>query len=205
MNIEPGHHGEPRRIGHRWFDAGITVAILLVSISSLIVAIVHSSTLERMADANAKLGEANSWPFLSYDPANGHVISMSMVNDGGGPAKITTIGVTWAGVHYRDAVDFLEACCNFRPKTADVEYELIAGRVLRAGQSLNILSLPRTAADDAAYKILNGARISRRLSVNVCYCSVFDQCWTSDIVRLSLKPHSVAQCTASSSSYGIPP
>jgi hypothetical protein len=204
MHIDPERHVEPRRIGHKWFDAGITIAILIVSVSSLVVAIVHSRTLERMADANARLVEANSWPFLSYNTANGRAISMSIVNDGIGPAKIEAVEVRWAGQARRDGVDFLKACCAFTPRTADVEYELIAGRVVRAGQSVNVVSLPHTAADDKAWNLLDRARISRELSINVCYCSVFDQCWWEDIVRFSLKPRAVDRCTRPTLSYGIP-
>jgi hypothetical protein len=204
MHIDPERHIEPRKIGHKWFDAGITIAILIVSVSSLVVAVVHSRTLERMADANARLVEANSWPFLSYNTDKGASIGMSIVNDGVGPAKIETIEVKWAGRAKRNAVDFLKACCGFTPKTADLEYELIAGRVLRAGQSINILKLPHTRADDAAWNALNRARIAHELSVNVCYCSVFDQCWWEDIVRFSLKPRPVDRCTARAVAYGIP-
>lgn len=196
---------EPRKSGNRVFDIAITVCILLVSVSSLIIAIVHSRTLERMADANAKLVEANSWPFLSYNTSNGPSMNMSIVNDGVGPAKIETIEVRWAGQSYDNAVDFLRACCAFIPKTADVQYELIAGRVLRAGQSLNILTLPHTRADDAAWNALDRARISLKLSVNVCFCSVFDQCWWDDIVRFSLRPREVDRCVRPAVPYGIPP
>jgi hypothetical protein len=204
MHIEPEHHIEPPKSGHRTFDIAITVCILLISVSSLIVAFVHSRTLERMADANAKLVEANSWPFLSYNTSNGPSISMSIVNDGVGPAKIEAIEVTWAGHPYRNAVDFLKACCAFVPKTANVNYELVAGRVLRAGQPINILNLPHTRADDAAWNVLNRARVSPKLSINICFCSVFDQCWWDDIVRFSLTPREVDRCEAPVVSYGIP-
>ena len=205
MHIDPERHLEPRKSGHRTFDVAITICILLVSVSSLIIAIVHSRTLERMADANAKLVETNSWPFLSYNTSNGPSISMSIMNDGVGPAKIKEIEVRWAGQSYDNAVDLLKACCAFIPKTADVQYELIAGRVLRAGQALNVLTLPHTGADDAAWEVLDRARISRKLSVNVCFCSVFDQCWTTDIVRLSLTPREVNRCARPAVPYGIPP
>lgn len=205
MHIDPERHVEPRKIGHIWFDAGITIAIFLVSISSLIVAIVHSRTLERMADANARLVEANSWPFLHYETSNGQTITMSIVNDGVGPAKIEAIEVKWAGRARRDGLEFLRACCAFTPNTAIIGYALISGKVLRAGQSIDILGLPRTAADDTAWKLFDHARLNRALSINVCYCSVFDQCWLADIARFSLRPREVDRCTAPALPYGIPP
>ena len=204
MHSDPEHHMEPPKSGNRIFDVAITICILLVSVSSLIIAIVHSRTLERMADANAKLVEANSWPFLSYNTSNGSTISMSIMNDGVGPAKIEAIEVQWAGKSYDNAVDFLKACCAFIPRTADVQYELIAGRVLRAGQAVNILTLPHTRADDVAWNVLDRSRVSRKLSVNVCFCSVFDQCWIDDIVRFTLRPHEVERCVKPAVSYGIP-
>jgi hypothetical protein len=206
MHIEPEHHREVHKTGHNWLDLMIALTALLISATSLVVTIVHSRTLERMADANARLVEANSWPFLSYDTSNGPAISMSISNDGIGPAKVEAIEVKWAGRAQRDAVDFLKACCGFVPKTADVEYEVISGRVLRAGQSANILKLPRTAPDDAAFDALDHrARISSKLTINVCYWSIFDQCWTKDILRFSRKPRELDHCTSPAVPYVLPP
>lgn len=198
---EPHHH--IHKTGHNWVDLAIALAAVLISVTTLIVTIVHTRTLERMADANARLVEANSWPFLAYDTANGETIGMSIVNDGVGPAKIEAIEVKWAGRPSANAVEFLKACCGFVPGTGEVEYEYISGRVLRAGQSTNIVKLPHTANDNAAWSALDRARISSNLSVNVCYCSIFDQCWTNDIVRLSLKPQPVSRCPAPPVPYRI--
>ena len=202
--MDPGEpHREIRKTGHNWLDLTIAACALLISATSLIVAIVHSRTLEHMADANARLVETNSWPFLSYGTAIGDAISMSIVNDGVGPAKIEAIEVKWRGNGKHDAVDFLEACCEFRPGGADVEFEIVAGRVLRAGQSLNLLKLPRAGTNASTWALLNRARISRDLSVNVCYCSVFDDCWTEDVVRFTLQPHPVDHCTQPKVPYTI--
>jgi hypothetical protein len=195
MNIEPEHSHQPHKIGHRWFDIGMTLAILIVSVSSLVVAIVHSETLERMADANAKLVETNSWPFLAYGTANDDEISMTIRNDGVGPAKIESAELTWNGIPQPDGVAFLEACCDAAPKAADINQSLVAGRVLRPGETITFFKVPSKVVDTSAWKKLLLARLSRDLSVNVCYCSVFDECWTDDIVRFSLQPRPVDRCT----------
>ena len=206
MHIEPEQHREVHKTGHNWLDLMIALTALLISATSLVVTIVHSKTLERMADANARLVEANSWPFLSYDTSNGPAISMSISNDGIGPAKVEAIEVKWAGRAQRNADEFLEDCCGFVPRTANVEYEVIAGRVLRAGQSANILKLPRTNADAVAFDALDHrARISPKLTINVCYCSIFDQCWTKDILRFSQKPREVDHCISPAIPYVLPP
>src|SRR5271163_2702097 len=117
MSLEPEHpHHHEHKTGLSWLDLAIALSAILISMTSLIVTIVHSRALERMADANAHLVEANSWPFLSYDTANGETIGMSIVNDGVGPAKIEGIEVKWAGRPSPNAVEFLKACCGFVPR-----------------------------------------------------------------------------------------
>lgn len=209
MNIEGGHHHEPPRSGHRWFDIIIAVCILLVSVSSLVVAIVHSRTLEKLADANARLVETNSWPFLGYGTGNaggsdGSAIEMRLSNDGVGPAKIEAIELKWNGSAKRDAFDFLKACCRYEAEPDNRLWtDVVAGRVLRAGETITFLTLPRTPKDAAAWEQLNAARLSPRLGIDVCYCSVFDQCWTEDVVRLSLTPHRINRCTAPATPYAL--
>jgi hypothetical protein len=208
MTIEPEHHLEPRKSGHRTFDIAITICILLVSVSSLIIALVHSRTLERMADANARLVETNSWPFLGYGTGNavgpdGTAIEMRITNDGVGPAKIETAELKWDGAPMHSAKEFLRRCCGYRDnRTNGLWTDIIAGRVLRAGETITFITLPRSADDTDAWKQLDGARFSPRLGVDLCYCSVFDECWTEDILRMSLKPRKVEHCTTPAVSFG---
>jgi hypothetical protein len=207
MHLEPEHPIEPRRIGHRWFDIAVTISILLVSVSSLIVAIVHSRTLERMADANARLVETNSWPYLGYETGNvggagGNNIELRITNDGVGPAKIEAAELKWNGEAQRNATDLLRACCGYRSDKANgLWFDFIVGRVLRAGETIIFVTLPKTPADSAAWSRLNGARLSHRLSVDVCYCSVFDECWTENLVQMSLNPRRVDRCTTPAVPY----
>src|ERR1700678_4321272 len=121
MSLEPEHHHHhhEHKTGLSWLDLAIALSAILISMTSMIVTVVHSRALERMADANARLVEANSWPFLAYNTDNGEKIGISIVNDGVGPAKIETIEVKWAGKPKPNAVEFLKACCGFVPRTAE--------------------------------------------------------------------------------------
>ncbi|HEY3639313.1 MAG TPA: hypothetical protein VGK90_14285 [Rhizomicrobium sp.] len=209
MNIDSEHH-EPRKIGHKWFDAAIAIGLLLVSVSSLIVAVVHSQTLEKMAEANAKLVEANSWPYLGYGTGNSEgpnqdSIELRVTNDGVGPAKIEAAELKWQGTAYRNATDFLRACCGYKaaPSNDRLWMDLMTGRVLRAGETINFITLFRTPGDDQTWKKLDRARLSPALSVNICYCSVFDECWVEDVRRMSLKPQHVDRCDAPPIPFGV--
>ena len=208
--MDPGeHHREVHKTGHNWLDLIIAISALLISATSLVVAIVHSRTLEHMAEANAKLVETNSWPFLGYGTANaagadGTAIEMRIANDGVGPAKIESIELKWDGSPKRNAFEFLTACCGYQNDPAHrIWTDLVSGRVLRAGERITFLSFSRSEKDIAAWQRLNAARLSSRLSIDVCYCSVFDQCWIEDVVRLSLTPRAVDRCTTPSTPYGF--
>ena len=207
MHIDPELHIEPRKSGHRTFDIAITICILIVSVSSLVIALVHSRTLERMADANARLVEANSWPFLAYTTSNstseGSVIEMGMANQGVGPAKVESVELKWNGRVYPDAIGFLGACCGYKyePWITGLSTSVPTG-VLRAGDREMLFTLPRKAINAGAWNKLNTVRTSRLLSIVVCYCSVFDECWKDDIARYGLTPHPVERCSATKPSFG---
>ena len=206
MNIDPETHHEPPATGIKWLDVSLAVAVLLVSVSSLVVAIVHGRTLERMADANVKLVEANSWPFLAYstgDEEDGRpAINMSVDNNGIGPAKIESFVVTWNKIPQRNAGVFLKTCCEYEHQTGDgLQFTVVQGQVLRAGQRLNFLYLPRNAHTAAAWDRLKADRVSSKLDVNICYCSVFDECWGGDITEFTLHPKRVAKCTPSKTAF----
>lgn len=207
MNIEPEPHHEPPRTGLKWLDGALAIAILLVSVSSLVIAIVHSRTLERLADANVRLVEANSWPFLAYSTGNvtdgKPVINMSVDNNGVGPAKIEYFAVTWNRVPQRNAAELLKSCCGYQPRKGErlLLHEEVQGQVLRPGARLNFLYFLRTPQNAAAWDQLNDGRLSKKLDVNICYCSVFDECWGGDITEFTLHPKRMAKCAASRISF----
>ncbi|HEX3667264.1 MAG TPA: hypothetical protein VHU23_18730 [Rhizomicrobium sp.] len=211
MNPETGHHAEPPPSGHKWFDITIAVCILLVSVSSLIVAVVHSETLEKMAEANSRLVEANSWPYLGYGTGNSegpndNTIEMRIANNGVGPAKLETAELKWNGKAQRTAADFLQACCGYKPDPGRDRLwrDLVTGRVLRAGETISFITLFQAAGEDLVWERLNHARLSPALSINICYCSVFDECWTEDVLRMSLTPRHVERCTTPKTSFEAP-
>lgn len=211
MNPEAGHHAEPPRSGHKLFDIAIAVCILLVSVSSLVVAVVHSHTLEKMAEANARLVEANSWPYLGYgtgntEGPNDNAIDLRITNNGVGPAKIEATELKWNGKAQRTAPDFLRACCGYKfdPAHDRLWMDLMTGRVLRAGESISFITFFKTPGDDPVWARLNRARLSSALSINVCYCSVFDECWGEDVLRMSLTPRHVDRCEKPKISFEAP-
>jgi len=178
----------------------VAVAAIFISVVSLAVAILHGRTMERMAEENARLVAANSWPFVQYGAGwtttDGVTrVKMAVFNAGVGPAKIESAELTWKGVAYRGDREFLEACCGFDPaKGTPFDSDLVPGMVIRAGAEIRFLEFSKPA-DPAVFAALQQAVVSRDLQLNVCYCSIFDDCWQSDLTTLSLKPKQVEGCT----------
>jgi hypothetical protein len=202
MSFDGDTHAESHAhtTGRRWVDMTVAFSALFVSVVSLGVAIVHGRTMEKMADANARLVSANSWPFLSYGAGTSIIngvptINMHVANAGVGPAKIESAELIWKGVAYRSDEEFLNACCDVDSASTRLDSDLLPNEVLRAGQSIEFLGLAQSAYPrPPAFAALQRAMLSRDLQLQVCYCSIFDECWKSDLTTLSLKPDPVQAC-----------
>jgi hypothetical protein len=194
------HTPHAHRTGHHWIDMTVAVAAVFISVVSLAVAILHGRTMERMAEENARLVAANSWPFMQYaagwETTDGVTkVRMRVFNSGVGPAKIESAELVWKGVAYRGTREFLEACCGFDPASGTAyDSSSFLGYVMRAGAEDSFLEFSKQA-DPAVFAALQQAVLSRDLQLNVCYCSIFDDCWQTDLVALSLKPKQVEACT----------
>jgi hypothetical protein len=199
LDVETHAESHAHKTGHKWVDLIVAFSALFLSVVSLSVAIMHGRTMEKMAEANARLVAANSWPFLSYGAGttttNGvTAIHMQVVNAGVGPAKIESAELVWKGVAYGRNQDFLTACCDLDPASGTrVDSDLVPYEVLRAGERITFLEFTQSASP-AAFSALQRATLSRDLQLHVCYCSIFDECWKSDLTMLSLKPTPVQAC-----------
>jgi hypothetical protein len=194
------HTPHAHKTGHHWIDMTVAVAAVFISVVSLAVAILHGRTMERMAEENARLVAANSWPFLQYGAATVTTdgvtrVHMRVFNSGVGPAKIESAELVWKGVAYRGDREFLEACCKFDPASGTpFDSSVFQNFVMPAGTETRFLEFSKSA-DPAVFAALQRAMLSHDLQLNVCYCSIFDECWQSDLTTLSLKPRQVEACT----------
>jgi hypothetical protein len=201
---------EVHKTRHRWIDISVAVCALVVSMTSLWVAVRHGHTMERMAEANARLVSANSYPLLQHFQSNARnlqslagaqesrVSSLNVVNSGVGPAKIHLVELLWNGSLVRGVRELLVACCQLDEAAAlpaGIETSDLEGMMLRAGDIRRLLVIPRSGeTEELAARFHAGYG---RLSLRACYCSVFDECWISDLE--TLHPEAVAQCPKRSS------
>jgi hypothetical protein len=199
LDVETHAESHAHKTGHKWVDMTVAFSALFISVVSLGIAIAHGRTMEKMAEANARLVGANSWPHLSYGAGvvtTGGVrkVDMKVANTGVGPAKIESAELVWKGIAYGRNQDFLQACCGLDPASGTAfDSDLVPYLVLRAGEQINFLAFTESASP-SVFAALQGAALSRDLQLHVCYCSIFDECWKSDLTTLTLKPEPVQAC-----------
>lgn len=185
---------EPRKTGHRYLDLFVAGAAILISCISLAVAVKHGMIMDRLV-------AANSWPLLQYNTGNirdedgSPEISMAVENAGVGPAVVRYLSLIYRGKRYSSARDFIEACCSApadgarRPALAT---SFIESSVIKPGEEALYLKLGDEALNSELWKRLDQARFEVRF--DVCYCSVFGECWRSDLVGVNPRP--VNSCPA---------
>ena len=193
--------------GSRWLDLTLALSAMFVSIVSLAVAVHHGKAMDRLV-------AANSWPFLMYstdnmDPQGVRRISLKVENDGVGPARVQTFEVWWQGQPVATAPELLQRCCMTDSKTPldsstarslHLVIGQVASRVMRAGDAESFMSLELKDANADIWHRLDIARL--QLKLRACYCSVFDECWETDLEQTSAKR--VGSCPAARVPFTIP-
>ncbi len=188
--------GAPRRTGRFWFDFAAASAAIFISLVSLVIGI-------RGEEVQRELLAANSWPFMELDEerraaGTDAADTVNIRNEGVGPAKVMSFEVFFQGTPIGNATDLLQRCCGL-PADAKAAHERmargiglgdVAGNVIRPDQSRTMISMERRSADPGTFEAFDAhlAEITFRL----CYCSILDRCWMSDL--RTLKPAEVASC-----------
>lgn len=180
MDVDVETHAHHHKTGHSIVDLSVALSALVLSIVSVAIAIHHGHTME-------KLVAANSWPSIEIATSNADDqgqkdLRLVVSNVGIGPARIEKFIVRYDGEPVADARDLLRHCCA----TADLPAErqpllvtsAVLGRVLPAREKINVLHFRYDDANADIWNRLDAAR--SHLSMQVCYCSVFDECWIGD-------------------------
>ena len=196
-------HAHAHKTGHGWVDMAIAFSAITISVISLFVAVEHGKTEE-------KLVAANSWPFLvSRSSENGlvvgsRVLDLRLQNSGVGPARVQSVKMMLDGRPVHDHSELMARCCGLAPMSLEeqVRLGLITQNepvgVIPARDGVDVLGWRERPGNEAIWSKLNIAR--HRLRFAACYCSVLDECWTSDLTATA-HPHRVDQCPADPDSY----
>ncbi len=187
---EPPHHHH-HKTGIPWFDLFVPIAVVCVSVASLLTSLHSEKSMEALVEQNRRLVHAQSTPLLTYDTGNQRdgkaLISMTLRNVGTGPAQIF-----WFKVLDEQGTDFTgyaltERVMKLDPKSKPASQE-INSMLIRSGEERSIFQWPRPTnpAAIAEWEKLNHVRFHLHLSA--CYCSIFDECQITNFSTSHPKP-----------------
>jgi hypothetical protein len=175
------HSGDGHKRGGPplWLEWATSISALVVSVSSIAIAVHHGDTMDRLV-------KANSYPYLigvfsDATPEGGRRISIDLINNGVGPAHEQSLRVQ-VGKSYVTSVPDLIAASIGPVDAADATAALtgyyrnsVRTRFIAAHDSQFVFRLPRTDANARYWDALAKASSSWRMQY--CYCSVFQECW----------------------------
>jgi hypothetical protein len=204
MNSHPGEQVPPRRLRDT-LDLLVALAALATSVVSIWLAI-------SQGDDMAKLVQAQSWPHIGFHSGNSSLdpatnlrirsLSFSVENLGVGPAKLRTLEVLVDGRAVTGHAALIRAAAdadgNSEIDGTNVFSVPVGGRVLRPGETITFLRWDRDEAFAKSWDALDRARFGR-LTMRACFCSVFDECWST--ATGAGDPIPVDTCPAVASAY----
>ncbi len=194
---EPPHHHHAKT-GLPWFDLIVPVAVLCISVASLLTSLQSEKSMHALVEQNTRLVSAQSTPLLMLDTSNVEggkpIIGMTLSNVGTGPARIVWFhvkdvqGNNYANGAYYDRVQKWDSHMPFFSQQ-------ISATLMRSGDDRFVFKWPKPAANSPAlpeWEKLNTTRF--QLLASACYCSIFDECRITEFGNSRPKP--VASCDA---------
>lgn len=193
------HHPHARHGGlPRWLELAIAITALTTSVSSIIIAVHHGRTME-------KLVQANSLPYMQggfsdVTTEGEQILSLDLLNRGVGPAHEQSLRVK-VDDQYVTSVDELIAASLTPGQTAEVQKvrqeqilrinkNNVKHRFVPGGESQMVFRVAKTPENARHWELLEDAQ--KKWSLDFCYCSVFAECWF--VANKWAEPEPVRQC-----------
>ncbi len=154
----------------RW-NAELIVASLAVAIGvcTMFVYIYQAKIMSKQMHAAA-------WPYLEMIFSNsGSKFSINVHNKGVGPAIIKDAAVILDKVRYSDTqknVDSVTYLLTGKHKLLN-GYSNVNNRVIAPGEAVTFIEV----TDSVSVTLLLRSLAKHSVQLEVCYCSVFDECW----------------------------
>jgi hypothetical protein len=179
----------------RTIELVIAVSVVVISVASLFVAVYQGMVMERTLKASV-------WPLVqiehgNYNPDNdSRELSFTLSNLGIGAAHVRTMEITYDGESLRNMYEVMSLCCAdgetredrqaqlmrlSEDRTLFITTTLVRDRLISPNDENTFFHFRRGENEDitAIWDALDQARWE--MDIKVCYCSVFEDCWTIDM------------------------
>jgi hypothetical protein len=124
----------------------------------------------------SKQTQAATWPYLEviFSNSNDH-FSINVTNKGVGPAIIKNATLYLDGLFYPDTHKNADSIAYILTGSRNLlnGYTNIHNRVMSPGEVINFIEIN----DSTSVKLLLQSLKQHSVQLEICYCSVFDECW----------------------------
>lgn len=163
----------------------------IMSISAIVAAVAAVLVGAYEARINREYQRISVWPRLEQSDSflTDQAYERNVTNVGNGPAIVKSVQVRVDGKLCRTWGEVIRALIG-KPIPGNITSWLHNGAVIVANKNVTTLKIP--AGEDA--RRLWEASQGDRLSIRICYSSLYDESWISD--NNSAQPTAVASCTS---------
>jgi len=171
---------------------------LILALAAVAISAIAAAAAAYQTFVINKQFSATVWPYLALDSTyDVNRLAFAIENDGLGPAIIRSAALR---IDDRTVGKWTDAIKKlpFR-HGSHVGGSLVSisnGEVIRAGETKTVLDLhgPMPASG-----VLYSAERDHHLSIDLCYCSLLEQCWTVHFLAEDSNPHAVSSCSGPAS------
>ena len=163
----------------------VALSAVVIGLSALVVSVVQVQIMRQEQHASV-------WPRLAIAKSyNEDGLSIEVVNPGIGPAVIQHVRVT-VDDSVRQSWPAALGALVPNQSNFNTRQSFISDRVVQAGERITTLGVAPGEAADSVHERLG------RLSVEICYCSVYGRCWLARAFRHgTVAPTAVRACRLS--------
>jgi hypothetical protein len=188
---EPPHRTHKASNLPRWLEWTTAISALVISICSIGIAVYN-------AGIESRLLKANSYPYLATgfndaNPGGPDRVSIELLNHGVGPADERSLRIKLGDHYVRDVKSLIREAVG--PAEADEAVAELKDvhdneptRFVASKDHVVVFQIDKTPQNARLWELFDQELNRKRVTVDVCYCSVFEECWTVlDFVHTPVK------------------
>ena len=185
----------------RWFHVAVAASMVISAVSALVATLHTGRTMTALVEQNARLVRAGSTPVLEFGHGNmlgdgTRGLDFEFRNVGSGMARVVWFELSVDGKVVPNMNAAISAVAPELKESPGFSSGPVARRVFAPGSEQTFFKWRQPDASvplqQQAWRALDQARF-KRITVQACYCSVFQECWISKFD--GELPTPVAQCT----------
>lgn len=176
----------------------MSVIQTFIAVISFVVAIFALYAALNESDAVRKQQQASVWPSLEFEVSfrtvpGSEQLDIHLQNSGIGPAKIESIELFLDETRLENWAQLIATFTSIEAPL--FSYNSVSRRVLRPDDQYSLLSVTAEELGSETVIALQQAAKDDRIAGEICYCSVFKDCWVLEAG--SRDPSEIAQCPQS--------